>query len=48
LSRLPIDLENIPGECGTVEVGRLRLIRQALEEDDPEILVPSVKIRVNP
>lgn len=46
-SRISVDLENIPGECGTVEADRLRLIRQQLDEGDPQILVPTVKIRTN-
>jgi hypothetical protein len=40
-----VDLENIPGGYGTVEFARLQLIRQALEEDDPDILIPGNKIK---
>ncbi len=42
--RLPRILDNIPGEAGTVEYDRLRLIRQQLSEDDPDLLIPGVKI----
>jgi hypothetical protein len=47
-SRIGVDLENIPGECGTIEEDRLRLVRQHLDEEDPQILVPAVKILTNP
>jgi hypothetical protein len=44
-ARLSPNLDKIPGDCGTVESDRLKLIKQAFEESDPDILVPKVKIK---
>jgi hypothetical protein len=46
--RLCSDLENIPGDYGTVEHDRLLLQKDALEQQDPDILVPRVRIKTNP
>ena len=46
-SRLCADLENIPGEYGCVEYDRLKLQRDSFEQEDPEILIPSVKIKTS-
>jgi hypothetical protein len=37
-ARLPSPLDKIPGECGSVEFDRLKLLKQAFEERDPDIL----------
>ena len=46
-ARLCADLENIPGEYGTVELDRLALQRDAMEQGDPDILIPRVKIKTS-
>jgi hypothetical protein len=46
-ARLCADLENIPGEYGTVERDRLALQRDAMEQHDPDILIPSVEIKTS-
>jgi hypothetical protein len=45
---LPSALEKIPGECGTVEANRIKLLKHGLEQADSLILVPNVKIRTTP
>jgi hypothetical protein len=46
-ARLSPDLENIPGDYGTVEYDRLTLQRDAFEQGHPDILIPSVRIKTS-